>query len=252
MSYLEKLDIMSNKRITIFIAFLFLLNSISIKSSGQDQSTVINKLIEGIGGEGSLREARFIMFSCINEGQIEIQKEHTYIYDWETKDCRFEGKTKDGETLTALFNAQNDSGQLYLNNERSQNPELLKSITQLFKEDSYFLFIPILIANKSLNAVVQNPEIIDSKRYFVLKISSPNNESESAKLYIDSQTGIIGKWDIFNEDQKTHEFLASRIKDVGGGLTLATKFTDKINGITFQYPIAAALLNIETSKFKNL
>jgi len=243
---------MSNKRISIFIAFLFLLNSISIKSNGQDQSPVINKLLEGIGGEESLKEARYIMFSCINESQIEIQKEHTYIYDWETKDCRFEGKTKDGDLLTVLFNAQSDSGEVYLNNEKSQNSELLKIIAQLFNEDAYFLFTPILVANKSLNPIVQNPEIIDSKRYFILRISSTDNGTESAKLYIDSQTGIIGKWEIFKDHEKIHEFLVSRIKDIGGGLTLATKFTDKISGITFQYPIAAALLNVETSKFKNL
>lgn len=244
---------MSNKNISIFIAFLFLLNSISIKSNGQDKSTVINKLLEGIGGEESLREARYIMFSSVNEGEVEIQKEHTYIYDWETKDCRFEGKTKDGDALTVLFNPQSDSGETYLNNERNQNPELLKSIIQLFKKDSYFLFTPILIANKSLSPVVQNPEIIDSKRYFILRINSTDNDFESAKLYIDSRTGIIDKWDIFNKDhEKTHEFLASEIKDVGGGLTLATKFTDTVSGITFQYPIVAALLNIETSKFKNL
>lgn len=244
---------MSNKRTSIFLAFLFLLNFISLKSNGQDQSAVINKLLEGIGGEKSLKEARYIMFSCINEDHLEIQEEHTYIYDWETKDGRFEGKTKNGDSLTVLFNTQRDSGEVYLNNAKEQNPELLKTITQLFNEDSYLLFTPIQIANRSLKPIVQDPVIIDLKKYFILEVNFADNKHESAKLYIDSQTGIISRWKTFNKDhEKTHEFLASRVKDVGGGLTLATQFTDEISGTVFQYPIVAALLNVETSKFKNL
>lgn len=244
---------MCNKRTSILLAFLFLLNSISLKSNGQDPIIAINKLLEGIGGEKSLKDARYIMFSCINEDHTEIQEERTYIYDWETKDCRFEGKTKNGDSLTVLFNTQHDSGEVYLNNEKTQNLELLESIVQLFKEDSYLLFTPIQIANKSLKPIVQNPVIIDLKKYYILDVDLADIKSESAKLYIDSQTGIINKWETFDKDhEKTHEFLTSRIKDVGGGLTLATQFTDKISGTVFQYPIVAALLNVETSKFKNL
>lgn len=241
---------MSNTRTSIFLAFLFLLNSISLKSHGQDQ-IIVNKLLEGIGGEKSLSEAHYIMFSCINEDHIEIQEEHTYIYDWETKDCRFEGKNKDGDSLIVLFNAQSGSGKVYINNERDQSSKLLRSIIQLFNEDSYLLFTPILIANKSLKPIVQDPVVIDLKKYFTLGV--PSIDNGSAKLYIDSQTGIINKWETFNKDhEKTHEFFTSRIKDIGGGLTLATEFTDKISGTVFQYPIVAALLNVETSKFKNL
>src|SRR3546814_20657878 len=112
---------MCNKRTSIFLAFLFLLNSSSLKSNGQEQITAINKLLEGIGGEKSLRDARYIMFSCINEDYSEIQEESTYIYDWDTKDCRLEGKTKDGDYLTVLINTQNDTREVFLHNEKKQN-----------------------------------------------------------------------------------------------------------------------------------
>ncbi|HUH20124.1 hypothetical protein [Albibacterium sp.] len=244
---------MSNKRISIFLVFLLLFNFLSFKSHGQNQSTVINKLLEGIGGEKSLKEAHYIMFSCINEDHTDIQEEHTYIYDRSTKNCRFEGKTKEGDSLTVLFNTQNSLGKLYINNEKKQNPELLKSIIQLFNEDSYLLLTPMQLANNRLNLTIQAPVIIDLKKYFILEVNSANGQNESAKLYIDSQTGIIRKWETFNKDQeKIHEFVTSRIKDIGGGLTLATQFTDKISGTVFKYPIVAALLNIETSKFQNL
>jgi|SRR5690554_552312 len=244
---------MSNKRISIFLAFLFLLNSFSLESYGQNDSTVINKLLEGIGGEKSLSEAHYIMFSFINNEHIDIQDEHTYIYDWETKNGRFEGKTKEGDSLTVLFNTQNSLGELFINKEKKQNPELLENIVQLFHEDSYLLLTPILIANNNLQSSVLDPMIIDLKKYLILGIDLANRQGESAKLYIDSQSGVISKWEIFNNDhEKTHEFITSKIKDVGGGLILATQFTDKISGTIFQYPIAAALLNVETSKFQNL
>jgi hypothetical protein len=246
---------MSNKRILISLAFLFLFNSVSFKSKGQDQSTVVSKLLEGVGGEESLSEARYIMFSYVNENQLKIKKERTYLYDWQKKDCRFEGETKDGDAITALFNAQSGEGKLYINDEMSQNPELLNSIIELFSEDSYLLFTPILIANKNLNPLVKDPVILNLKRYYILEVNTAdqNNDYEFAKLYIDSQTGIINRWQIFNKNrEKIHEILASKIKDVGGGLTLATQFSDNVRGTIIQYPIVAALLNVEISKFKNL
>lgn len=244
---------MSNKRISISLAFLFLLNFTPLKSNGQSQPKIINKLLEGIGGKRSLNEARYIMFTCTNDGNNQISGEHTYIYDREANNVRFEGKTNEGNSLVALFNSQKNSGKLFLNNEIIQESELLDSIIQQFNKDAYLLFTPILLANNILNPTLQDSVIIDLKRYFVLGINASNHNFESAKLYIDSQSGLLKKLETFNEDnQKTHEFFTSKIKDVGGGLILATQFTDKMSGSVFQYPVVAAFLNVENSKFNNL
>lgn len=239
------------KRKYLFLSFFFLFNLIFLISKGQNHSDVINKLAEGLGNEKALKEARYIMFNCISENHNQIQGEHTYLYDWAAKNCRFEGETIDGEELIVLFNTASKVGDVYIDKKKTISDDLLKSAIQLFFEDSYFLFTPLLIVNHSLTSSLQEPEIIDSKRYFVLKVNSPSDGFEFSKIYIDSQTGIISKWDTFDKDnKKTQDLVISKIKDVGGGLILATKFTDKINGKSFQYPIVAALLNIEASKFK--
>jgi len=239
------------KRKYLFLCFSLLLNLLFFTSKGQNHNAVINKLSEGLGNEESLKEARFIMFSCTSENHNETQGEHTYLYDWNTKKCRFEGKTEKGESLVALFNTRSNLGEVYINKKKTNSPDLLNSIIQLFSEDSYFLFTPILIANQNIKSTVQESEIIDSKRYFVVRVDSPGAEFEYSRIYIDSQNGTISKWETFdNNNKKTHEFVISKIKDVGGGLTLATKFTDKLGGSILQYPIVAALINIEAEKFK--
>lgn len=176
---------------------------------------------------------------------------HTFLYDWKTKNSRFEGETNDGESLVILFNTESQSGEVYIDQEKTNAPNLVKSILKLFSKDSYFLFAPILIANRTLKATVQESQIIDSKRHYVLQVNHPSAHFEYAQLFIDSQSGAISKWLTFDQSDKlVHELFVTNVKDVGGGLTLATKFTNKINGKVIEYPIVAALLNIEAEKFK--
>src|SRR5690606_27093809 len=142
------------------------------------------------------------------------------------------------------------TGEVYIEKKKTEAPEILRTIIKLFSEDSYYLFTPMLIATNRIESTVQESEIIDSKRYFVLKVNSPISEFDYSKLFIDSQTGIISMWETFDADRKTQDLLISKTKDVGGGLILATKYTDRMNGKSFEYPIVAALLNIEPEKFK--
>jgi len=191
------------------------------------------------------------MFSSVLNDNDLLQGEHTYLYDRKTKECRFEGVTKEGDQLIVLFNSQSGKGGVYIEKEKIDAPEIMKTITDLFSEDSYFLFTPLSIATNRVTSTVQESQIIDSKRYFVLKVNSATSKFAYSKLYIDSQTGTISMWETYDtSDQKTQDLLISKTKDVGGGLILATKFTDRMNGKSFEYPIVAALLNIEPEKFK--
>ena len=239
------------KRKYLFLYTSLFFNLLFFAAKGQDINTIVNKLSEGLGNEQSLTEARFLLFSCISESHQQIRGEHIFLYDWKSKDCRFEGKTKDGKTLIVLFNSAAKSGDVYIDNKKTSSPELLKSVMAMFSADSYFLFTPILIANGSLNPIAQESEIIDSKRYYVLKVNSINRNGNYSNVFIDSQNGSINKWEAYDKaTDKSYEFTTSKIKDVGGGLTLATRFTDKINGKIIEYPVVSALLNIEPEKFK--
>lgn len=239
------------KRKYLFLCTCLAFNLLFFAAKGQDINTIVNKLSEGLGNKQSLAEARFLMFSCISEAHEQIKGEHLFLYDWKSKNCRFDGNTGDGKSLTVLFNAANQSGEVFIDQEKTRSPEILKLVREMFSLDSYFLFTPILIANRSVHPVAQDSEIIDSRRYYVLRVNSMANNGNYSELFIDSQSGNISYWKTFDKStDKTYEFITSKIKDVGGGLTLATRFTDKKNGKIIEYPVVSALLNIEPEKFK--
>lgn len=239
------------RKVYLFLSFFFTLTLTSLTLLGQSHSAAVNKLSEGLGNIKSLNAARFIMFSSSLDNHDLLQGEHTYLFDWRTKECRFEGETKEGKILIVLFNAKNQTGEVYLDKMEIEAPEILKDIVHLFTEDSYFLFTPMLIAGNKINSTIEESEIIGSKRYFVLKVNSSTTDFDYSKLYIDAQDGTISKWETFDHaNKRVQDLVISKVKDVGGGLTLATKFTDRVNGKSFQYPIVSALLNIESEKFK--
>lgn len=238
------------QRIAICICLLILLNSVALSAQAQNRDAIVAKLSESLG-YSSLKEAPFLMFSCVSTHPA-MQGEHSFLYDWNNKLCRFEGQTKDGQELTALFHTERRTGKLYVNKKQIDNSELLRHIIQLFEDDSFLLFTPLKVADRQLTANHQETEIVNSRKYFVLKVNTPGGPFESNRLFIDSQNGNLSIWKTYDsKENKTHELVVSRIKDAGGGLTLPTMFTDKVSGKTWQYPIVAALMNIEESKFKN-
>jgi len=237
------------QRIAIYTFVLLLLSSTAFRAQAQNRDAVVAKLSESLGSS-SLEEAPFLMFSCVSP-HPHIRGEHSFLYDWNEKLVRFEGQTNAGEEVIVLFDSEAKTGKVFINKKLNDNPELLKNIIQLFEDDSFLLFTPLRVANKELNASLQETEIINSRKYFVLKVLTPNAKHESNRLFIDSQNGNLSIWKAYDKkENKTQELVVSRIKDAGGGLTLPTWFTDKNTGKIYQYPIVAALLNIEESKFK--
>jgi len=240
---------MINKRtfhlfILLFTASQFL-NLCVAQTSGH---SAINILSKGLGNENTAEEARYLIFSY-NSGSQDT--ETSYLYDWESGDCRFEGQTADSEDIVVLFNANETGGEVFVNKKPKTDERVLKDVRQSFQDDSYFLFMPIRIAKQEISAVELEPEIVDSKKFHVLQIRTPRSKYKSSKIYVDFQNGTIYKWDTFDGgDKLSHELIISRTKDVGSGLILPTQFTDNLTGESFDYPIAAALLNIEPQKFK--
>ena len=238
------------QRIAIYTIVLLLSGSTVFRAQAQNRDAVVAKLAESLGSS-SLKEAPFLMFSCVS-AHAHTRGEHSFLYDWNEKLVRFEGQTNAGEEVIVLFDSENKTGKVFINKKLNDNPDLLKNIIQLFEDDSFLLFTPLRVANKELSASLQETEIINSRKYFVLKVPTPNAKHESNRLFIDSQNGNLSIWKTYDKkENKTQELVVSKIKDAGGGLTLPTVFTDKVTGKIYQYPIVAALLNIEESKFKN-
>lgn len=237
------------QRIANYIFLLILLNSATFPVQAQNRDAVVAKLSETLGYP-ALKEAPYLMFSCVTKHSA-IQGEHNFLYDWNNQQARFEGRTRDGQELIALFHTERKTGKIYINKKQIDNPDLLSHLIQLFEDDSFLLFTPLRVADRQLSAGQQETEIVNSRKYFVLSVETPGSAFEYNRLFIDSQNGKLSIWKTYDEkENKTHELVVSRIKDAGGGLTLPTLFADKVTGKTYQYPIVAALIDVEESKFK--
>lgn len=221
------------------------------QSLAQEKDIVLDKLKQALGGSESIQQARFFVFSCKPLKQTETVGLHRYLYDWENGNTRFEGETKDKQSIIVLFNAKTKTGNAYLNNEKIDSLDLVSSAIQYFKEDSFWLFTPILLGNKKMAASIEHTQLFDSKRYYVIKVESPTLFFQYSKLFLDTSSGIIYHWQTFNQDEeRNYDFICSSHKDIGGGLKLPTKFTDSQRGASIQYSAIAALINIETDKLK--
>lgn len=237
------------RRTFYFIVLIYTLSLLPIASFAQtNDRSAISSLSDGLGDQGTPEGTRYLMFSYNSSNQ---NSETSFLYDWESGNCRFEGQTANAETLVVLFNTNEEGGQVFVDDTAVIDQGLLEGTRQSFQDDSYFLFMPIRIAKREVNAVELEPEIVDSKKFHVLQITTPRSKYKSSKIYIDFQNGMIYKWITYDDNNTiSKELLVSKTKDVGGGLTLPTQFTDKLTGESLGYSIAAALLNIEPQKFE--
>src|SRR5690554_7456204 len=101
------------QRIAIYLCALVLLNSAFSTAHAQNRDAVVARLSESLG-YNALKEAPFLMFSCVSTHPL-IQGEHTFLFDWNDKLCRFEGQTKDGQDLIVLFHTEKKTGKVFVN-----------------------------------------------------------------------------------------------------------------------------------------
>lgn len=221
----------------------------------QDKTEVVNLIWQGIGGKQSWDEARYFMFSCKTNIHQLIPGEHSYIWDRVSGNCRFEGTNNSQGKILALFNTESRAGKIFVDNKTITDQDsakaLLEPIINSFYSDSFWLF-PSKNLTDPAQLTLRDQELIGSTRYYVVEVQLGNkNYGEySSKLFIDTNTGRLYQWQALSDDGNVmYNFLTSSVKDVGGGLMLATALVDEKTGITINYPIVSALINVEEDKF---
>lgn len=235
---------------------LFLLSFFSEKQTfAQTKDQIVNLIWQGLGGKQGWNEARYFMFSCKSNLNKTLSREHAYIWDRNTGNCRFEGTNEQEQKIIALFNTENNKGRAFVDNKTINNSDsaalLISSIINAFNTETFWLFPPRNLTESSL-LTVKEAELIGSVRYNVIEIrQSPTDSAEfRTKIYVDANTGRIFQWQTLDEgDNIKYNFVTSDFKDVGGGLTLATTFTDTKDGFFIKFPIVSALINVESDKF---
>ncbi len=219
-----------------------------------NNTDVAARLWEGVGGKENWQNARYFMFSCIGgEKHSFAHGERKYLWDKQTGNCRFEGFTSDDEAIVVLFNIKTTEGVIYIDNEKIDNKQAIKDITEEviaeFEKDAQLLFLPTALEGDHVSYTIQEEKLVGSQRFTVVNIKNRKTSFETAingLLSLDAQTGQIREW---RPAQTTNHFSVSGFKDVGGGLVLPTRFAGSDTSMSVVYPLAAALVNIESQKF---
>lgn len=214
------------------------------------------KVWEGIGGKENWQNARYFMFSCIGgENPTPVQGERRYLWDKQTGDCRFEGITANGDTIVVLFNVKTAAGTAYVNNNQQQGQQsadaLIAKALEAFEQDANLLFLPTSLEGQGVNYTVEEEKLIGSKRFMVISLQNHKTSFETSvkgHLYVNEQTGHIQRW-LPHQTNQPDYYAISGFKDIGGGLVLPTHFERNDSAANISYPLAAALVNIESHKF---
>ncbi|MEH6306141.1 hypothetical protein RYH73_10840 [Olivibacter sp. CPCC 100613] len=237
-----------------FFLILFLLSFTEKQAFSQTKDQIVDLIWQGLGGKQGWNEARYFMFSCHANLNETLSREHAYIWDRNTGNCRFEGTNERAQKVVVLFNAENNKGKAFVDNKIINNNDsaahIIFPVISAFNTETFWLFPPKNLTDPSL-LTVKETELIGSTRYNVIEIQQLPTDSVQfrSKVYIDTNTGQIFQWQAL--DQEGHikyNFLASNFKDVGGGLVLATAFIDTKNGFFMKFPIVSALINVESDK----
>ena len=217
-------------------------------------SAIVAKLWDGVGGKENWQNARYFMFSCVGGEKPSLaQGERKYLWDKQTGNCRFEGITTDDEALVVLFNVKTAKGTVYINADEIDNQRIAMDIIEVvideFEKDAQLLFLPTVLEGDHATYVIEEEKLVGVQRFTIVNIKNKKTSFEAAvdgKLSLDAQTGQILEW---RPNQTANHFSISGFKDIGGGLILPTHFTGSDTTVSVRYPLAAALVNIESQKF---
>lgn len=252
----EKMSILNIKHVRFLFLLVFSLSDpFHHIAFSQTKDQVLNLTWQGLGGKQSWDEARYFMFSCKTDLHTVVAGEHSYIWDRVSGDCRFEGINEHQEKLVVLFNTKNGNGRAFVNRveitAKDSTQKLINPVMEAFSNDSFWLFLPSHLSNSSTLQIGETA-LIGNTRYYVVQLDIPATSLQisKSKLFIDTNTGKLFQWQAFSSNGVTlYNFQTSSFRDVGGGLTLATAFSDTQAGVSIHYPIVSALINVESDKF---
>ncbi len=245
-----------------FLSFIFFFCAFFFQNSLTAQETVsTNKLWEGIGGKAKWEETHFILFSASgNNVSNFIENPRKFLINRKNGDSRFEGSTSSGDQIVLLFNYKNNKiKKLYVNEVEQTNIEnfAVKNfpiISEQFKKDISLLFLPTTLGNKQLKPDDVQQKIVDTEKLTMINVSTASevNIRISGKLYFNSDSGRIRRWELDTEDGNV-QYMVDNYKDIGAGLILPTTFkSSNDNSKSVIFTTVAAFVDMELSKFSSL
>ncbi|MEO5912085.1 MAG: hypothetical protein ABIP95_14435 [Pelobium sp.] len=232
------------------IIFTFLLSAQS-----QTKEQVIDKVWAGVGGKTAFEKARYLQFTFASERNGKIGNGRNHVWDRYTGDYRFEN-TANGKTSTVLFNVNNQTGKAYEDGvllPDTTAAKLIKRAYAAFINDTYWLMVPLKLQDPGVNTELAAAETIDGTKYDIIHLNFDKvglTPGDQYWLYVNDATGEIGQWKFLLQNQKNSStFVWDPYQDLGNGLKLSLKKTNKESNSSIVFPDTKVLKSVDQNIF---
>ncbi|PRD46404.1 hypothetical protein [Sphingobacterium haloxyli] len=219
----------------------------------QEEQEASRVLLKGIGGKDKWDSTNYILFTANGNDAKYFQDARRFLINTKSGQARFEGKTNDGNNVVSLFNFKTGKlTKLFINGNEvtqagSKTSEHFTRVTEQFKKDYTFLFLPVLIEQPETKTGKTSTTIFNAEKLNSLPFQLRGGAS--GEILFNGETGWIKQF----VDKEGHTYLVNGYKDIGGGLFLPTTFTNlKNNEKSIVFSTVAAFTEMEESRFSTL
>lgn len=157
--------------------------------------------LTAMGGKKGWEKTRYLRFrwNVYRAGKLVSDRRH--YWDRYDGDYRLETKTRDGDSLLALFNVNNGEGQVWVDGkpaEGARNDSLVERAYAMFINDSYWLLMPYKWRDPGVNLEYLGQETHDDGTWHVVHLSFENvglTPGDQYWAYIsDEPPHLMKKW----------------------------------------------------------
>jgi hypothetical protein len=234
----------------LMLMFLF------FSAYAQDKEQVFQKVWDAVGGKSTFEKSRYLQFTFAAERNGQMGNGRNHIWDRYTGDYRFETKGADGKISVVLFNVNTQKGSAFENGNALPDTtatKMVKKAYAAFINDSYWLMVPLKLQDPGVNTALEASEDLNGIKCEVIHLNFDKvglTPGDQYWLFVDDKTGEIIQWKFLLQGQtKSSVFQWEPYQDLGNGLKLSTKKTNKESNTSIVFPVAKVLPSVANDIF---
>lgn len=230
--------------------------SLLFSAYAQDKEQVFKKVWDAVGGKSTFEKSRYLQFTFAAERNGQLGYGRSHIWDRYTGDYRFETKGANGKTSVVLFNVNTQKGTAFEDGDLLPDTtatKLIKRAYAAFINDSYWLMVPLKLQDPGVNTALENSEDLNGIKCDVIHLNFDKvglTPGDQYWLFVNDKTGEIIQWKFLLQGQTTSSvFQWEPYQDLGNGLKLSTKKTNKQSNTAIVFPVAKVLPSVAKDTF---
>ncbi len=221
-----------------------------------DKKEVFEKIWKAVGGKSAFEKSRYFEFTFapIRQGKESVGRHH--IWDRYTGDYRYETTADNGIKTVVLFNVNTKKGNAFENGTLladSTSKKMINRAYAAFINDSYWLMVPLKLQDEGVNTKLEDNQDVNGITCNVIHLDFDKvglTPGDQYWLYVNSKSGQILQWKFLLQNQKNPAiFEWEPYQDLGNGLKLSIKKTNKESSTSIYFPVAKVLQSIDQNIF---